>query len=245
MRKDHRPYWLRNAYSGFEAWYARHFLLPAFDTTGEAVAVARPWNVHVFGPRVHLGHHVEIRATASDPVRFTTWCNPTDEDPAGHGTIEIGDCALIGPGSRIQSAHHITLGPDVMLATQVLITDADWHGLYDRTSAPGKTSPVHIGENAWIGDGAKLLKGCRVGCNSIIGAGSVVTGSIGDNLIAAGNPARVIGELDSTEPFVTRRSLYEGERSLAAATDALYRLTLKDNTTWGWLRSRLFPARSD
>jgi acetyltransferase-like isoleucine patch superfamily enzyme len=53
-------------------------------------------------------------------------------------------------------------------------------------------APVELGENVFIGDGSRILKGVRVGTGSVIGAGSVVTTSIPDGVVAAGNPARVI-----------------------------------------------------
>jgi len=54
---------------------------------------------------------------------------------------------------------------------------------------------VHIGENAWIATGSIILPGVTIGKNSIIGAGSVVTRDIPDNVLAVGNPCRVVREL--------------------------------------------------
>ena len=58
------------------------------------------------------------------------------------------------------------------------------------------TAPVTIGNNVWIGGGAILLPGVIIGDNTTIGAGSVVTKSIPDNCIAAGNPCRVIRKIE-------------------------------------------------
>ena len=55
-----------------------------------------------------------------------------------------------------------------------------------------QTAPVKIGNNVWIGGGSILLPGVTVGDNVVIGAGSVVTRDIPDNVIACGNPCRVI-----------------------------------------------------
>ena len=55
-----------------------------------------------------------------------------------------------------------------------------------------KSKDVFISENVFIGDNVTILKGVTIGANSVIGNGSIVTKSIPDNVIAAGNPARVI-----------------------------------------------------
>jgi acetyltransferase-like isoleucine patch superfamily enzyme len=54
------------------------------------------------------------------------------------------------------------------------------------------TAPVTIGDNVWIGGGAIILPGVEIGNNAVIGAGSVVTKSIPDNVVAVGNPCRII-----------------------------------------------------
>ena len=56
-------------------------------------------------------------------------------------------------------------------------------------------APVELAENVFIGDGVKILKGVTIGADSVVGAGSVVTRSIPEGVIAAGNPARVVREL--------------------------------------------------
>jgi acetyltransferase-like isoleucine patch superfamily enzyme len=54
---------------------------------------------------------------------------------------------------------------------------------------------VVVEDNVFIGAGCKVLKGVRIGCNSVIGTGSIVTKDIPANSIAAGNPAKVIGNV--------------------------------------------------
>ncbi len=60
-------------------------------------------------------------------------------------------------------------------------------------------APVHLDENVFIGDGARILKGVTIGSDSVVGAGSVVTRSVPAGVIAAGNPARVVRELRDAE----------------------------------------------
>lgn len=83
----------------------------------------------------------------------------------------------------------IELGQNVRCGANTLITDSDWH--LDDPRA-GKPKAVKIEDNVWLGEGVKVLKGVTIGKNSVIGAGSIVVSDIPENVIAAGNPARVI-----------------------------------------------------
>ena len=67
--------------------------------------------------------------------------------------------------------------------------------LYSKISS----SPIEIGNDVWIGARCQILKGVHIGSRSIIAAGSVVTKDIPDNVVVAGNPARVIKELKETK----------------------------------------------
>ena len=59
--------------------------------------------------------------------------------------------------------------------------------------------PVNIGNNVWIGAGAIILPGVSIGDNSVIGAGSVVTKDIPANVVAVGNPCKVLREIDEND----------------------------------------------
>lgn len=240
MRREHAPYWLRRLRDGVELSLAKLHLFPQFDAVGPGCHVARPRQVRVHGPNITLGAYVHLRATPTQKIWLTAWRHPSRE-----GRIHIDDYSLISPGVRIISSNRVTLGRSVMLASYTYITDSDWHDTYDRTEELGKHAPVHLADNVWVGDGAMICKGVTIGRNSIIGARSVVTGDIPENVIAAGNPATVVRRLDPDGPFRTRAALFEDPVALAAETDTLNRLRLRGNTTWGWLRSSLFPGRSD
>ena len=68
--------------------------------------------------------------------------------------------------------------------------------------------PIEIGENVFIGCNCLILKGSKIGDNTTIGAGSVVTGNIPQNCVAAGNPAKVIKKLgENSLTFVTAMDL--------------------------------------
>jgi acetyltransferase-like isoleucine patch superfamily enzyme len=84
------------------------------------------------------------------------------------------------------SAKSIVIGDACMIAHGAYISDADWHGIYDRAEPVGNTKPVVFEDNVWIGDSAIICKGVTIGKNSIVGAGAVVTKDVPPNSIFAG-----------------------------------------------------------
>lgn len=106
-------------------------------------------------------------------------------------SIEIGNnCGF--SGTVIGCAKKIVIGNNVRCGANTLITDSDWHQDDPRT---GKDAEVIIDDNVWLGYGVKVLKGVHIGKNSVIGAGSIVTKDIPANVIAAGNPCKVIKDI--------------------------------------------------
>jgi carbonic anhydrase/acetyltransferase-like protein (isoleucine patch superfamily) len=132
-----------------------------------------------------------------------------------------------------------------MMAQSVHITDSDWHGVYDRGESVGKSAAVKIGNNVWLGDSAIVCKGVTVGDNSIIGAGAVVIRDIPPDVIAAGNPAVVVKNLDAERSVRTRADWFAEPDLLAAQFREIDREMLKGNSLIGWLRSLVFPKRGD
>lgn len=90
--------------------------------------------------------------------------------------IYVGDSVLFGPNVVVAVAGH-PVDPDL------------------RRKVAQFNLPVHIGNNVWIGAGAIILPGITIGDNSVIGAGSVVTKDIPANVVAVGNPCRVLREI--------------------------------------------------
>ena len=103
--------------------------------------------------------------------------------------IYVGDFTMFGPNVTVAAAGHPLL-PDL------------------REQGYQYNAPVHIGKNCWIGAGAILVPGVTIGDNTVIGAGSVVTKDIPANVVAVGNPCRVlreIGEHDREYYFKDRK----------------------------------------
>lgn len=91
---------------------------------------------------------------------------------------------------------HIYVGDYTMLAPNVVIATAGHPILPElREKAYQYNMPVHIGRNCWIGAGALIMPGVTIGDNTVIGAGSVVTKDIPANVVAVGNPCRVLREI--------------------------------------------------
>lgn len=105
------------------------------------------------------------------------------------GEIFVGDKVMFGPNVTIATANHPI---DPSLREKAL--------QYNKT--------VHIGENAWIGAGTVIVPGVTIGKNSVIGAGSIVVKDIPDNVVAVGNPCRVLREIGEHD----REFFYKDER---------------------------------
>lgn len=97
-------------------------------------------------------------------------------------------------GVSIGAAKKICIGSNVIIGANCLITDTNWHNISSKMRNVSDSNPceINIGNNVFIGYGCIILKNVNIGDNSVIGAGSVVTKSIPPNVIAAGNPCRVI-----------------------------------------------------
>ena len=102
--------------------------------------------------------------------------------------LQIGEkCSF--SGVSIWCFDSVILGNNVRVGANVTIMDGDAHQNDPRA---GKNKAIEIEDNVWIGASVIVLKGVTIGKNSVIGAGSVVVKSIPSNVIAAGNPCRVI-----------------------------------------------------
>ena len=240
MRDDHRPYSLKILQRKFEAFWVDHFIRPQLDALGPHAMMMKPWFLKLYGRQISFGDAVHVIAASDRNVRLTTWAMHDYQ-----GMIDIQNYVLICPGVRIDSASSVTIGEGTMLAAGAYLTDADWHDLYDRTQAIGQTAPIVLGNNVWIGDGATVCKGIHIGDNAVIGAGSVVTRDIPANVIAAGNPAQVIRELDASKTLVTRGALLADGPGLADQMDSLERSRRQSKSWWRGLRSNLAPSRRD
>ena len=110
--------------------------------------------------------------------------------------VHIGNCVYANFNLVIVDDIDVYIGEHVMIAPNVTITPTG-HPVDPDLRKPGTqfSIPVKIGNNVWIGSNAVILPGVTIGYNSVIGAGSVVTHDIPENVIAVGNPCRVLRKI--------------------------------------------------
>lgn len=155
-----------------DSYKRQSILQQLFGSIGENVNVDTPFYCD-YGKHIEIGNNVIININCT----FVD-CNK----------IRIGNNVLIASNVQIYTATHSVNQADR------LVENWDVHSgvPYFRTYA----LPVTIEDNVWIGGGAIILPGVTIGKNSVIGAGSVVTKSIPANVVAVGNPCRVIREIN-------------------------------------------------
>ncbi len=149
-----------------------------------------------FGSRIEIGSYCSFRSDkTSNLVGLNRKCILAT---FGEKTeIIIGNNSGFS-GTVIGAANSIKIGNNVLSGANVLITDFDWHPIDPakrHTSEGVKSAPVVIKDNVWLGINSVILKGVTIGENTVIGANSVVVKDIPANVIAAGNPCKVIKKL--------------------------------------------------
>ena len=124
-------------------------------------------------------------------IRAIPWA--TELASLAGGTLSIGDGTFINAGVSISACSSVTIGSRCQIGPRVLIMDNDFHVAGDLLSRP-QSKPVVLEDRVWVGAGAIILKGVRVGIGASIGAGSVVTRDVAPGAVVAGIPARRIGD---------------------------------------------------
>ncbi len=158
------------------------------NTTGGRLQLGKKWDISRFMQsemKICDRGVLEIRGN----MRIYTGCSI---DICPDATVSLGS-GYINNGVRIAAFKKIYIGDNVVISENVTLRDSDNHKILG-TIKP-QTSPIVIGDNVWIGMNCLILKGVTIGDNSIIGAGSIVTNNIPNNVIAGGNPAIVIKNL--------------------------------------------------
>ena len=183
---------------------ARRALVEAMSAT--VLGAYRAWR----GERLRLGHGVvtNYRLILKGPGTIEIgdranlfafgvgrWTRLVARTP--HAVIRIGENARLN-AAELHADTLIEIGPDCIIG-QAAILDTNMHSLaLDRRTnpnAPVDTAPVILERNVWVGRGAAILAGVRLGEGSVVGFGSVVTSDVPPRVLVAGNPAKVIRSL--------------------------------------------------
>lgn len=131
---------------------------------------------------------VDNNAVIKEGTRICA-CNET-------ATVSIGENTTVGYHTFIFATASVEIGANCLIAPFVYIVDSD-HGIELDTlinQQPNITAPIKIGDDVWIGTGAKILKGVTIGTGAVIAAGAIVKDDVAPYKIVGGIPAKVISE---------------------------------------------------
>jgi acetyltransferase-like isoleucine patch superfamily enzyme len=144
-----------------------------------------------------LGRRLELQIGRKGEIRFGrfVWIGDGTKIRCHEGVVEIGDKTVIGQECTISAYQRVRIGEQCVIADRAMFIDFD-HGVVE-VERPIRQQGIYkrdvvVGSNVWIGYNACLLRGVRVGDNSIIGSNSVVTRDVPANAVVGGVPARVI-----------------------------------------------------
>ena len=106
----------------------------------------------------------------------------------------IGKECMIGDNCELtlKESTSLTIKDRSGLSRNIKIQTSDGHPLFQNNQRINHAKDVLIGEDVWIGDSVTILKGVTIGSGSVVGINSTLTKSIGQNVVAAGNPAKVV-----------------------------------------------------
>jgi acetyltransferase-like isoleucine patch superfamily enzyme len=162
-----------------------------FAAFGRGSMIAFPPTVVCGEGRIAIGAGTTIGPLATLSAGF-----PTQAGARGDPIITIGDRCMLGKGIGIVGHERIEIGDDLWTGHYVYVTDQN-HGYEDLDVPIGtqlwKNRPVRIGSGSWLGHGAVVLPGTRIGDHVVVAAGAVVAGlDVPDRSVVAGVPARVV-----------------------------------------------------
>ena len=142
-------------------------------------------------------------------VGKNVWIEPDFRCEFGKN-ISIGDDVYINFGCVILDCAEVSIGANTLIGPNLGI-NAPNHAIdaEERIKGGCIAAPVHIGRNVWLGGDVKILGGVNIGDNAIVGTGSIVTKDIPANVIAVGNPCRVLRQIteDDRTDYLKRHEL--------------------------------------
>lgn len=146
---------------------------------------------------VFFGRKLAIQIEPGAEVRFGrfTWIGDGTKIRCHQGRVEIGEKTVFGQECTISAYQYVRIGAQCVIADRAMFIDFD-HGVVE-VERPIRVQGIYkrdvvVGSNVWIGYNACILRGVRIGDNSIIGTNAVVTKDVPANAVVAGVPAKVV-----------------------------------------------------
>jgi len=161
------------------------------------------WRWSTDGP-VFFGGGLELQISPRGQIGFGrfVWLGHGTKIRCHEGRVEIGAKTVLGQECTISAYRRVRIGEQCVIADRAMFIDFD-HGVVEVERPIRKQGiymrEVEVGSNVWIGYGACILRGVRVGDNSIVGTNSVVTKDVPANAVVAGMPARIIRMREAPE----------------------------------------------
>jgi acetyltransferase-like isoleucine patch superfamily enzyme len=144
-----------------------------------------------------LGRGLELQIAKRGRIDFGrfVWIGDGTKIRCHEGVVEIGSKTVMGQECTISAYQRVRIGEQCVIADRAMFIDFD-HGVVE-VERPIRVQGIYkrdveVGSNVWIGYGACVLRGVRVGDNAIVGTNSVVTKDVPANAVVAGIPAKVI-----------------------------------------------------
>jgi len=149
-----------------------------------------------------LGRRLEVQISRRGVVRFGrfAWIGDGTKIRCHEGEVIIGPKTVLGQECTISAYKHVRIGEQCVIADRAMFIDFD-HGMVE-VERPIRVQGIYkrdvdIGSNVWIGYGACILRGVKVGDNAVIGTNSVVTRDVPPNAVVGGIPAQIIRMRDA------------------------------------------------
>jgi len=154
------------------------------------------WRWETEGP-VFFGRDLQLQIAKRGTIRFGrfVWVGDGTKIRCHEGEVVIGQKTVLGQECTISAYRHVRIGEQCVIADRAMFIDFD-HGVVE-VERPIRQQGIYmrdvdVGSNVWIGYGACVLRGTRVGDNSIVGTNAVVTKDVPANAVVGGVPARVL-----------------------------------------------------
>ena len=154
------------------------------------------WRWRTDGP-LFLGKRLQVQIGPKGTVRFGrfVWLGDGTKIRCHEGEVIIGPKTVLGQECTISAYQHVRIGEQCVIADRAMFIDFD-HGATE-VDRPIRVQGIYkrdvdVGSNVWVGYGACVLRGVRVGDNAVIGTNSVVTRDVPANAVVGGVPARIL-----------------------------------------------------